>query len=351
MSDTPPSLYALMGTFCSKIGEEDDPDQQHEKQSEESPSKLHKRFHPQYRGGKMAAQARPPGSGVEVSLDLGDYLKTRDTRLDSAKPGSPLIYEVDGDYEQDRNEMMRRGDSLAFDYRLTCEASREERDANERLEIVKWNDQIIFYDSATPREGFGGQKHPRFPGDHFLSNADLLEQTALFKIAREMPKGAHLHIHFNACLLPHVLLDIAETMDSMYISSNLPLISEKNLNACEIQFLIRNIQDVKKERTELLEKEMALRTSDTGPTLEELKQKARNERNLLHKDYKHPEGRQGEWMEYKLFMQQWDMARVDEWRTDQQMENFANMSSKAWLTSKLVFSEQEAHHPEQTVLG
>jgi adenosine deaminase CECR1 len=340
-----------MGTFCSKIGEEDYPDQQHEKQSEESPSKLHKRLHPHYRGSKMAARARLPGSAVEVSLDMGDYLKTRDTRLDFAKPGSPLIYVVDEDYEQDRNEIMRRGESLAFDHRLTYEAGHEEREANERLEIVKWNDRISFYDDATPLEGFGGQKHRRFPGDHFLSNADLLETTGLFKIARGMPKGAHLHIHFNACLLPHVLLDIAETMESMYISSNLPLVSETNLNICEIQFLIRNITDVKKERTVLLEKEMARRTSENDLTLEELKTKARNERNLLHKDYKYSEGRQGEWMEYRLFIDQWNNAANNDWKIDPQMAKFANVTSKSWLTSKLVFSEQEAHHPEQTVHG
>jgi adenosine deaminase CECR1 len=169
----------------------------------------------------------------------------------------------------------------------------------------------------------------------------------LFRISQEMPKGAHLHIHFNACLLPHVLLDIAETMDSMYISSNMPLISEKNLNICEIQFLIRNISEVKKERSELLEKEMASRTRESGLTLEDLKQRAQNERNLLHEDYKHPEGRQGEWMEYKLFIEQWNKD-AETWRKNGQMGKFATTTSKAWLTSKLVFSDQEAHHANQT---
>ena len=34
--------------------------------------------------------------------------------------------------------------------------------------------------------------------EHFLSITDLIEQTQLFAICRDMPKGAHLHIHFNA---------------------------------------------------------------------------------------------------------------------------------------------------------
>jgi adenosine deaminase CECR1 len=337
-----------MGAFCSKLDkEEDHADHQHEKLPDGSPSKLHKKL----LHHKMAAQRRSSASAPEaVSLVMGDYVRYGNTQLDATKAGEPLLYKVDGDYARDREEIARRGDSLAFDHRLTREAGQEERAAKAKLEIVRWNDTIAFYDDAPPLEGYGGQKHRRFPGDHFLANAGVIEQTGLFKVTQKMPKGAHLHIHFNSCLLPHVLLDIAETMDSMYICSNLPLVDEESLNVCEIQFLIRNVKDVKRERRELLEKEMAHRTNESSPTQEELKTKARHQRNLLHRAYKHPEGRQGEWMEYKAFLEKWKRESA-KWKDDVRMKKFAEMGSKSWLISKLVFNEQEAHHPEQTVDG
>ncbi|KAK6451405.1 adenosine deaminase CECR1 [Trichoderma asperellum] len=148
------------------------------------------------------------------------------------------------DYEKLRAKVVSREDELSFDARYRSRASDMERRVDEIIRNVRKEDEVLF-SGQVPRKGYHGQLHPRFAGDHFLSNVDLIDETGLFKIASMMPKGAHLHNHFNACLPPHVLLDIAKGMDRMFITSNLPLICKgegedkfENFDKCEIQFSI-----------------------------------------------------------------------------------------------------------------
>jgi adenosine deaminase CECR1 len=60
-----------------------------------------------------------------------------------------------------------------------------------------------------------------------------------------MPKGAYLYIHFNACLLPNVLLDIVNTIDRIFITSDLPLIERISYDRYEIQFYILSLDKEK----------------------------------------------------------------------------------------------------------
>jgi adenosine deaminase CECR1 len=209
------------------------------------------------------------------------------------------------DYYKQRNEIERREKTLAFDFRLSATASVRECRADLVIQQLKILDKESVYDAAEPKIGFGGQRHRRFPGDHFLSNAPLITQTHLFAVAKRMPKGAHLHIHFNACLLPHVLLDIAKGMSRMFITSDLPLVPDNdyiNFDRCEIQF---SILPPERERPG----------------------------NLFAPDY---EPRQT--MKFTHFL-------------DQFHREYSRADVDSWLTNKLVFDEEEAHNWLQTVLG
>ena len=146
---------------------------------------------------------------------------------------------VVGEYFKLRQQMVAREKALDFDHGCRMRSTPEERRADAIIQRLRSEDEENVYAQAAPRTGYGGQQHPRFPGDHFLSNKHLIDQTSLFRVAQHMPKGGHLHIHFNACLAPQVLLNLAKEMDRMFITSDIPLVSDNdfiNFDRCEIQF-------------------------------------------------------------------------------------------------------------------
>lgn len=168
--------------------------------------------------------------------------KATATVLDTPEPTSTHgaeAFKNDADYFRQRAELERRERTLAFDHACAQNATPEEIRANGILQRLKRRDRRRVYSAAPPRTGFGGQVHPRREGDHYLSNAPLIARTDVFQLARRMPKGAHLHIHFNSCLPPAVLLGVAAGMERMFITSDIPLTPEDDFSAfwrCEIQF-------------------------------------------------------------------------------------------------------------------
>ncbi|KPM45013.1 hypothetical protein AK830_g1506 [Neonectria ditissima] len=209
------------------------------------------------------------------------------------------------DYLALREQVLAREKTLDFDFSCRSGSSPEERRAEAIIQRLKREDRTAVYDAAPPRTGFGGQKHRRFAGDHFLSNLPLINQTALFDVARHMPKGAHLHIHFNACLAPNVLLNIAKGMDRMFITSNIPLIPDDgcvSFDRCEIQFSLMSP-----------EKECP---GDLFSPKYESRQTMRFQEFL------------------KRFPQYYPQTTPDE-----------------WLLNKLIFDEQETHNHLQTSTG
>ncbi|KAJ0163656.1 Adenosine deaminase CECR1-A [Colletotrichum tanaceti] len=236
------------------------------------------------------------------------------TILDQARTRSATAKKIQDsdDYFRQRIEVMNREKTLAFDFRLTALASPKEIEANAIIQIIKAEDQRLVYDAAEPRQGWGGQNHPRFPTDHFLSNVHLINKTRLLDIAIKMPKGAHLHIHFNACLQPHVLLAIAKNMDRMFITSDRPLPPSEDgrtdeearnaLHLCEIQFSI-------------------------------LPPEKENPGDIFSPNYV-----KRQTMKYSQFLVEFP-------------KHHNNADPEEWLTSKLVFHENEAHNVLQTVHG
>lgn len=179
------------------------------------------------------------------------------TVLDSPNPASgspPRTIPDEKDYACQREEIIRRERALGFDYACYERASNKEIRADKILQRLKEVDKEQVYNDAKERTGYAGQKHKRRPGDHHLSNLDLVGKTKVFEVARMMPKGGHLHIHFNACLKPNVLLDVANAMDHMYIMSDIPLTSDSdylNFERCAIQFSIL-AHDKAKEKSGVL---------------------------------------------------------------------------------------------------
>ncbi|PFH61293.1 hypothetical protein XA68_17710 [Ophiocordyceps unilateralis] len=154
---------------------------------------------------------------VSVSADLDAYLASRARILDNER-GS------------------------AFDARCRAGATALEARANRVLSAVRRRDEAVVYGAAMPRVGHAGRTHRRFPADRFLANLDLIDgAAALMHVSRHLPKGAHLHVHFNACLPPRVLLDMAKSMDRMFVTSDLALVPDDDyasFHRCQLQFTI-----------------------------------------------------------------------------------------------------------------
>ncbi|KAG6000418.1 hypothetical protein E4U21_005478 [Claviceps maximensis] len=208
-------------------------------------------------------------------------------------------------YFSAREIIMEREGNLDFSSRCRARASPLENRVDTIIQRLRRQDQLRIYDPAPSRQGFGGQRHRRFAGDHFLSNLDLIHHTALFDLASHMPKGGHLHIHYNACLSPVMLLDIAKRMDRMFITSNLPLLPGNdfaNYDRCELQFSI-----------------LSHDREDPG--------------NLFSPDY-----RSRQTMPFDEFLRTFPY-------------HYDYMSPDAWLLEKLLFREEEAHGVLQTAEG
>ena len=79
-------------------------------------------------------------------------------------------------------------------------------------------------------------------GGRFLRNRDRIQRSKVFEIAQTVPKGGHLHLHFNSEIPPEELLQFArdhvELKDTLVIRSTRPLHSESDLQQTEIVFSI-----------------------------------------------------------------------------------------------------------------
>lgn len=265
----------------------------------------------------MAENKRPCSEepNRDVGAEARNLIWSHDADIAARRPGDEMKNPLSAahlatasptsmeDYGELRKEFLSREKALDFDYNCQQRGTPDERLADVIIRRLKAQDGV--YGKAPPRTGYGGQPHPRFAGDHFLSNRELIDQTALFRVARRMPKGGHLHIHFNACLPPQVLLDIAKGIDRMFIMSNLPLISDSgcgNFDRCEIQFQL-----------------MSPEKESPGDVFSVAYQP-------------------GQTMKFRDFMERfpgyYDKASIDD-----------------WLLDKLMFHEEEAHNHLQTASG
>jgi adenosine deaminase CECR1 len=236
----------------------------------------------------------------QVSASANSFFEfTPDLNAKLAK----LAEEKAQEYDYLRNETASYEAGLGFEHSCTLSASDLEKQANQILQELRRDDVERYYNTGPKRTGYAGQEHPRFCGDHFLSNADIIEKTQVFKLIRAMPKGAHLHIHFNANLRPHVLLGIAKTMERMFIWSNIPLDTQEAYDRCRIQFSIMN--------------DSAVTEKGAG--------------DLFDPAYKG-----GTVMQFGQFLRKFPGGED---------------AADRWLQSKLVFHEEEAHNLLQTADG
>jgi adenosine deaminase CECR1 len=179
-------------------------------------------------------------------------------------------------------------------------------------------------------------------GGQFLTNKKRIDnQSLLYKIANEVPKGCLLHLHLNSELNPERLLERARGMENMYIRSIRPLLTQEDLDKTETVF---NVLD-----PELVKKDVNIFSSD-------YKGNATNWRT--------DEMKYAVWMPWNDFQNAFEKKFGKKWT---QKENTILSEvprscsepglpvylhpAENWLKSKMVLSIEEAYGFNQTVNG
>jgi adenosine deaminase CECR1 len=144
-------------------------------------------------------------------------------------------------------------------------------------------------------------------GGQFLTNKERIGQSKLYEIAKEMPKGMHLHIHFNAELQPDILIDKSRENPCMFIRSTQPLLQDKDYDETEMVFSVLP---------------SSTRTVD-----------------IFSSNY-NPEFRapgSTPWMRWSTFREEFDKRRREK--------------TEDWIKTKLILSEHEVYDSKQTTNG
>lgn len=237
--------------------------------------------------------------------------------------------------------------------------------ANQRLRNALNNDDALIFEPHPPAQGWQGQLHPRWAGDHFLYNQPLIDGAApdasksqLLQIMDRMPKGAHLHIHFNSTLPPEFLLREAARQPHMRIWSTLPLTSCENLDLCEIQFSI--LKHDEPGLSAFKHGYSAIKYDGEPSDAAEAQDRKRDDarQKMMYSDFRSqwtrihqsytqdlPAGADDEkrWASVK------DLLTYQEWQ--QVRPRIEPLGFEEWLVTKLVFDGDEVYNPHQDQCG
>jgi adenosine deaminase CECR1 len=284
-----------MGVLCSTVDKEGDDPPVEGKAQAQFQSQTSRRLR------KMPQFGRP---GTRSQQNWRAAISNRD-------------FESPAAYTKALEDLQAAEKAIAFDAEVTATSSNIEKQAAVLVRKIKAYDLDHTYRPF--REAHTGR---RTEGEHFLGNVDLINKTELMKVAKRMPKGAHLHIHFNACLPARFLIQQARDIDAMYIRSTLPLTTQQNMDACRISFMVMTLH----EATHI----KGLDGSETYVPLG----------NVW--DQKYTSNR---WMSYKQFQRQFEFT--DE--NGQVLRKTAG--AETWLERKMIISEDEAHNAHQTGRG
>lgn len=180
-------------------------------------------------------------------------------------------------------------------------------------------------------------------GGQYLTNKERIDNDSLlYRIATQVPKGGLLHLHFNAALSPELLLEPARKIDSLYIWSKRPLRTQEDLDLTEVVFSVLNKKEVE-------EGVNIFSTSYLGNG----ENHKRKEEAMKWKV----------WMPWKVFRKNFKKQFPNKYiqQRGEIMTKVPNCCSKHgmvrldpaeyWVTSKMILSESEVYSPTQTVNG
>ena len=286
-----------MGALCSTV-DKDGEEPSEGKASSHLPSQMPRRLHKMPQFGRPSTRSQQNWRAAIDNRDFGD----------------------ETEYTKALEQLQLAERSRAFDAEAIARASKIEKEAAALVQKIRAFDWDNTYGKSHDAQGHPTGK--RTEGEHFLGNVDLINKTELMRVAKRMPKGAHLHIHFNSCLPARFLIQQAKYIDAMYIRSTLPLTSPENMAASRISFMVLTLHEATHVK-DAAGKETHVPLGnvwDTGYVC-------------------------NAWMPYKKFQQYFDF--VDE--NGQALKG--TLGAEIWLERKMLISEDEAYSVHQTGRG
>lgn len=156
-------------------------------------------------------------------------------------------------------------------------------------------------------------------GGQFLTNKDCIEtRSLLFLLAKQVPKGAILHMHGNTGSRPKDLLAKAKSKKNMYIRCNRALREKSDLEEAEVVF---SILDHKKVGC----------------------------KSIFEEDYKPPPGG---WAEFEGWMPWREFRKVfGKTFSPNDTKKITRKIADRWVNSKLALCKDEVYGQDQTVNG
>lgn len=141
------------------------------------------------------------------------------------------------EYDQQRGELLKEEQTNSWDRESKNSATHfQTRAADIVWKIREHERDNLFGNRASEQIP---EPSTRDMGGQFLTNKERIEEKShLFKIVKKMPKGAHLHAHFNAELPVDNLLERVRNMDTMFVRSTQPLILPEDYENSEIVFTV-----------------------------------------------------------------------------------------------------------------
>ncbi|KAI7081236.1 hypothetical protein KC356_g9249, partial [Hortaea werneckii] len=143
------------------------------------------------------------------------------------------------DYRTRRKDLLIAEGNQEWDLKARLEASEVEVQAADIVFKIREHERrdLELYGNL-PSEAVPGQE-VRDMGGQFLPNKSRIERSRVFNISRHMPKGCHLHIHFNTELPPERLLPHARRLkDTMFVRTTRPLLAKEDFEKAEIVFSV-----------------------------------------------------------------------------------------------------------------
>ncbi|KAJ4290451.1 hypothetical protein N0V90_010667 [Kalmusia sp. IMI 367209] len=277
---------------------------------------------------------------------LKGFLVDKDGKVSgTAGKASAERYDESLAYQNTRKELIDRETKGAWDYHAsTNELAPHEKKTASILNYLREYERVNTFGNIAS-EALPG-KDTLDMGGQFLTNKYRIEkQSILFEIAKQVPKGALLHLHFNAELNPERLLLEAREIPNMFVWSLTKITTKEDLNETEIMFKVlpSNI----KQADFFSEDYRGTAKNDDGKLVESHKLKDADHRWMKWSDFQEKFK--------KHFPKMYEQPQGDKYDNGNRTESGPGVvalgPAEYWIKLKMVLSNEEAYDPAQTVNG